>query len=283
MKHALKKLPLVLALALPALTVWFPLAFLAGCSLTGSEELLWRLAPALYGEDGYAAWGLLPLFPTMRAYVELLLDSPEFFVMFWNAVKIAVIPLAGQLVTAVPAAWWFARRDSRASRALYSVYLVLMVMPFQVTMVPSYLVLSRMGLIDTLWSVILPALFSTFPVFIMYRFFRAIPKEVVESAQIDGAGPLGVFLHIAAPLGATGIVSAMVLGFLEYWNLIEQPMTFLKTKALWPLSLWLPRVTGGKIGLALAASVVILLPAVLVFLCGQTELEQGIASAGLKE
>lgn len=75
----------------------------------------------------------------------------------------------------------------------------------------------------------------------------------------------------------------MVLGFLEYWNLIEQPLTFLKTKSLWPLSLWLPRVSSGKIGLAMAASVTILFPALLVFLCGQTELEQGIAAAGLKE
>lgn len=283
MKYLLKKLPAFLLLTLLALTVWFPLAFLAGGSLMGAGELSARLSPVLSQRGGFARWSLLPHFPTLSPYVELLLDSPEFFVMFWNSARMAFLPLAGQLVTAVPAAWWFARQKGRISRALYTLYLVLMLMPFQVTMVSSYLVLDKAGLLDTQWSVILPALFSTFPIFIMYRFFHAIPQEVVESAQIDGAGVFGVFWHMALPIGKTGVISAMVLGFLEYWNLIEQPMTFLKTKSLWPLSLWLPRITEGKIALALAASVVILIPALLVFLCGQTELEQGIAAAGLKE
>lgn len=283
MKYVLKRFSLLLLLTLVALSIWFPLAFLAGGSLMGDAELSRRLAPVLTGGEGYAFWSLLPRFPTLSSYVELLLDSPEFFVMFWNSARMAFLPLAGQLVTAVPAAWWFARRNGRGSRALYALYIVLMLMPFQVTMVSNYLVLDKLRFLDTQWSIILPAMFSTFPVFILYSFFRAIPREVVEAAEIDGAGAWRIFWRIALPIGKTGVASAMVLGFLEYWNLIEQPLTFLKTKSLWPLSLWLPRVSSGKIGLAMAASVTILLPALLVFLCGQIELEQGIAAAGLKE
>ena len=100
---------------------------------------------------------------------------------------------------------------------------------------------------------------------------------------LDGAGPLRTFLHVGLPLGAPGLLSAVVLGFLEYWNALEQPLTFLKDKTLWPLSLYLPTVTADNAGVSLAASVVMLLPALLIFLFGQKYLEQGIAAAGLKD
>ena len=129
----------------------------------------------------------------------------------------------------------------------------------------------------------MPAVFSTFPVFIMYRFFEGIPDSLLESARLDGAGELKIFIKIGLPLGSPGIISAMVLGFLEYWNLIEQPMAFLKTKSLWPLSLFLPNISLEDAGMAFASSVIVLLPALLVFLAGQDYLEQGIISTALKE
>ena len=140
-----------------------------------------------------------------------------------------------------------------------------------------------MKLMDTHWSIILPATFSTFPVFIMYRFFAGIPEAIMESAKLDGAGPLQIFLYLGIPLGSGGIVSAMVLGFLEYWNLVEQPLTFLKNKTLWPLSLFLPGIGLEQAGMAFASSVITLIPALFVFLCGQDYLEQGITAAAVKE
>ena len=124
---------------------------------------------------------------------------------------------------------------------------------------------------------------STFPVFIMYRFFEGIPLALLEAARLDGAGELRLFFTIAIPLGSPGVISAMVLGFLEYWNLIEQPMVFLKTKELWPLSLYLPNIDMDHAGTAFAASMIALIPAVLVFFAGQDYLEQGIVSTAVKE
>jgi len=267
-----------------SLMVWLPLAFLLGGSLMGQWEIKELLDPALAaGKDGYADWRFLPLYPTLRPYVELLFDSPQFFVMFWNSVKLAVGSLIGQMLVAVPAAWWFARTRAKIGKWLFTLYIVLMLMPFQVTMVSSYLVMDKTGLMNTHWSILLPAVFSTFPVFIMYRFFKAIPQAVIEAAQIDGSGPLRIFFDIGLPMGKAGIASAMVLGFLEYWNLIEQPMIFLKTKSLWPLSLFLAEMTTEKLGLSLAASVITLLPSVIVFLIGQNYLEQGIVGSSVKE
>ncbi len=125
--------------------------------------------------------------------------------------------------------------------------------------------------------------FSTFPVFLIYRSFTAIPRELIEAAKIDGAGELAVFWKVGIPLGSPGILSAVVLGFLEYWNMMEQPLAFLQDKTLWPLSLYLPEVGAGQAGIALAASVIALIPAVFVFVIGQDYLEQGIISSGIKE
>ena len=140
-----------------------------------------------------------------------------------------------------------------------------------------------MGIMDTIWAIILPGAFSTFPVFIRAQGFDAGPIALLEAASIDGAGPLRTFFHIGVPLGVPGILSAAVLGFLEAWNAIEQPMTFLKTKALWPLSLYLPQIAAEKLGLAMVASLVMLAPAVLIFRFGQKYLELGIQASGLKE
>ena len=158
-----------------------------------------------------------------------------------------------------------------------------MLMPFQVTMLSQYLVLSRVGVMNTHWAVILPAVFSTFPVFLIYRGFCGIPKGLLEAGRIDGAGEWYLFWRIGLPLSSGGILSAMVLGFLEYWNLIEQPLAFLKDKALWPLSLYLPEIGQDKAGFAFAASVVTLVPSVFVFLLGRDYLEKGIVASGLKE
>ncbi|WP_369887496.1 carbohydrate ABC transporter permease [Anaerotruncus colihominis] len=279
----LKKWLILLFLIILSIVVWFPLAFLLSGSFIGTQEVLQKLGPVLGDRKGFASWSLIPQYPTLRPYVELLLDSPQFFVMFWNSARLTAGVLIGQVLVGVPAAWGFARYDFPGKGALFTLYIVLMLMPFQVTMVSNYLVLNRFSLLDTHLGIILPAVFSTFPVFIMYRFFRGIPHSLIESARLDGASEWQIFWRIGLPLGSAGVMSAMVLGFLECWSMIEQPMTFLKDRSLWPLSLYLPDIVAGRAGLALAASVTALIPAILVFLYGQTYLEQGIIAAGVKE
>lgn len=271
-------------LFLLALIFVFPVLFLTAGSFMGKNELKDLLFPVLeQGSKGYVSWKLIPEYPTLKFYVEVLLDSPEFFIMFWNSVKIAAGVLIGQLLVGMPAAWGFARFDFPGKRLLFILYIALMMMPFQVMLLGNYLVLDYFGLLDSLPGIIFPAVFSTFPVFIMYRFFEGIPQALLEAARLDGAGELRLFFIIAIPLGSPGVISAMVLDFLEYWNLIEQPMVFLKTKELWPLSLYLPNIDLNKAGMAFAASVVTLIPAVLVFFWGQEYLEQGIVAAAVKE
>ena len=238
---------LVLFLLLPALAVWWPLWFMGTGALMPLDELRAALGPVLQGAEGSAFWPLLPSWPTLQPLAELLLDTPQFFTMFWNTCAIVFPQVLGQVLVGAPAAWAFSRLRFRGRRALFTLYIVLMLMPFQVTMVSGYLVADAMGIMDTFWAIILPGVFSTFPVFIMAKGFDAVPIALLEAASIDGAGPLRTFFHIGVPLGVPGILSAAVLGFLEAWNAIEQPMTFLKTKALAAFAVSAPD-RGGKAG-----------------------------------
>ncbi len=270
-------------LFLPAVLAVSPVLFLVTGTFMGTQEIKSCISPVLGDGEGYAYWRMVPLFPTLQNVVELLLDSPQFFQMFWNSMKITAGILFGQLVFGMPAAWGLARYDFPGKKKLYFCYIVLMMMPFQVTMLSEYLVLDKLGLLDTLAAVILPGMFATFPPFLMYRFFCGIPEVLLEAARVDGAGELQVFLRIGIPTGSAGIVSAMVLEFLECQSMIEQPLTFLKTKSLWPLSLYLPEISMERAGFALCASLAALLPALLVFLYGREYLEQGIVAAAVKE
>lgn len=258
------------------------LAVLLG-ALKSSRELLESLSAVIGSSGEKVSWRLLPFYPTGKHLVKLLFYTPEFYTVFWNSVKIAGCILFGQMFVAIPAAWAFAKFSFRGRGALYMTYVILMLMPFSVMMLPSYLVLNGMKLMDTHMAIILPAVFSTFPVFLMYRSFCSIPKELYEAARIDGAGEWQIFFRIGIPLGSPGILSALVLGFLEYWNMVEQPLAFLPTPSKWPLSLYLPEIDLQYAGMALAASVIMLIPAVFVFFMGQDYLEQGIVASGMKE
>ena len=262
MREDMKKWLLGVPLVLIAVFIWMPLWMLISGTFMGGAELSENLAPVLEGRGGTAVWPVIARYPTLAAYVELLLDTPQFFTVFWNSCRQVFPIILGHVLLGAPAAWAFAKFHFRGKKILYTLYIVLMLMPFQVTMVSSYLVLNKLGLIDTVWAVILPGAASTLPVFIMTRFFMDIPEAVMEAAAVDGASSLG---------------------FLEYWNAIEAPQAFLKNQALWPLSLYMSNITADNAGVSLIASLITLMPPLLIFLSGQKYLEQGIISSGMKD
>lgn len=280
---ALQRAVVILLLLVPALLVVLPVILLLSGSLMDSLELKGYLTTVFTDGNEFISWKMIPDYPSFANYGKLLFETPQFFVLFWNSIKLVLCILAGQLLVAVPAAWGFAVYQGKVGRVLFALYVVLMLLPFQVTMLSSYLILNKLSLLNSHQAIILPAVFSTFPVFLSYGGFRGIPPQLFEAARIDGAGELTIFMRLGLPLGKSGLLSAMVLGFLEYWNLMEQPMAFLEDKALWPLSLYLPEITWGQAGFAFCASVVTLVPAVFVFVLGQDYLEQGIIYSGLKE
>ena len=275
--------PVYVFLSLLALLMLFPVLTMALSSLMGPGELRESYGAVLGAGGENILWKPLPQYPTLQPFVELLLDSPDFFVMFWNSCRQVFPILLGQTMVGMPAAWAFARYRFPGRKVLFWLYMVLMVMPFQVTMVSSYLVLSRLSLMDTHLAICLPGIFSTFPVFIMTRFFSDLPDEWIEAARIDGAGSLQLLWHICIPAGKPGIAAVTVLMLLETWNTVEQPLFFLKDPSLFPLSLFFPALTADNFGSSFAAAIMMLLPPVLVFLCGRQELEAGIGHLGIEK
>lgn len=259
-----------------------PLLMIPGGSLMDGAEMRRILSPILGEGKGFAVWHLLPVYPTIDHFYRLLIESPAFYRLFWNTVGMTAAILLGQLIVGLPSAWAFAAFRFRGRDFLFGLYVVLMLLPFQVMLLPQYIVLQKLQLYDHPAAVVLPAIFSTFPVFIMYRGFTQVDTEIQEAASLDGAGELQIFLYIGLPLGRMGIQAAMVLSFLEYWNLVEQPMAFLEDQSAWPLSLYLPQITIDQAGFAFAVAVMVLIPALFVFALGQDALEEGIAYIGVK-
>jgi multiple sugar transport system permease protein len=114
----------------------------------------------------------------------------------------------------------------------------------------------------------------------MYSSFEQIPDSVIDAARIDGANKLRIFLHIGIPMASQGIMAAMILGFLEYWNMVEQPVVFIKDKSLWMLSIYLPDLTSENAGTAFSFSLMSIIPALFVFIIGKDVLVKGLSLQG---
>lgn len=276
MKRVKRFLSVVILFAIVFILFGYPLLFLVSGTIKGNDELNYLLVPMIESADRELKWRLLPQYPTLRHYLRVMIDTLEFWILFWNSVKIVVAIMVGQLLVSVPAAWGFAKYRFRGNKILFRVYIFFMLLPFQAKMLSEYMILDRVNLLDTHWAIILPGIFSTFPVFILYQFFKGIPQEVLESARLDGAGEWMIFTKIGIPLAMNGIAAVFILNFIEYWNIIEQPLVFLKSKNLWPLSMYMPDILQNNPGDMFVKIVVTSIPLLILFLSGQEYLKKGI-------
>lgn len=254
-----------------------PFAYELIGSITDPDELRYYLGAVLGAREGFSSWAILPQLVTMEHYVRLLLASPAFHVMFWNSVVVSALTALGQFIVGVPAAWSLSQFDFKGRKGVVFVYLVLMMLPFQAVMLSNYVVLNALGLTETLACLIIPGVFSTLPVFVMYSYFKSIPNSILDAARIDGASELAVLFRVGLPVGLPGVMAGLLLGFFESWNMVEQPLAFLTNESLWPLSMFFPQPTQDNIGIVFAASVVGLIPPVLVFLAAHENVEDGIS------
>ncbi len=238
----------------------------------------------LYSEGKAAARNVnlkfIPDTVTFSQYGTVLLKSPEYLFKFWNSVILVVPIVVFQLAVALLAAYGFARWRGRLRELLFFAYLVLMLMPYQVTLVPNYLVSDWLGILKTRWAVWLPAIASPFSVFLLTKAMRRIPASYREAAQLDGAGNWQIFRYIYVPLCKSILYSVGILLFLDYWNMVEQPLILLKDAMKYPLSVYLASINAQELGIAFAAAVIYMIPSGLLFLYGEDYLVRGITYSG---
>ena len=157
-----------------------------------------------------------------------------------------------------------------------------MLLPYQATLVPNYIILNKLNLVGSYLAIILPGAFSTFGVFLLRQFIIAIPDEYIEASKVDGASHMRIFARIIVPQCKGGIASLAILSFIDNWNMVEQPLVFLQDSFKYPMSIFLAHINQTQLGIAFACGILYMLPAVLIFLYGEDYLVKGIQLSGIK-
>ncbi|MDQ6420619.1 carbohydrate ABC transporter permease [Paenibacillus sp. LHD-117] len=266
-----------------AVLILMPVILTVVDSLMAEREILTAygmLGKTDTSEFVHVKW--IPGVVSFEQYAKVLFDSPVFQNMFWNSVRMTLPIIAGQVVISALAAFAFGKLRFPGRDKLFVCYLITMLMPFQVTLVPNYIMADRLGLLDTTSSIILPGIFGVFGVFLLRQFMLHIHSAYLEAAKIDGAGYLRLFVSVALPMVKPGIAALVVLLFADYWNMVEQPLIFLQDTELQPLSVFLSRMQEENFGVSFAASVVYMVPMVLLFMCAERYFIEGIQLSGVK-
>lgn len=230
----------------------------------------------------FVRFGLLPEHPTLEQYKQLLLESPQYLRMFWNSVILVVPILLGQCVIAPLAAYGFENIRWKYKEAIYFMYIIVMLMPTQILLVPNFIVAGWLNIRDSYLAIILPAMFHPLGVFLIRQQLKSFPKECMEAAALDGAGAFQIYHQIVRPNLSSVVAALVVLLFADNWNIIDQAVVFVTELYENPLSVYLGSVAAEEPGMFFAVSVFYLIPALLVFLYGQDKLADGIALSAVR-
>lgn len=220
---------------------------------------------------------------SLRQYYHLLIEDMTILRYYLNSVEYAVLILMGQALIIPMMAYALSRFRFPGRDLLFFLIVVLMLLPFQVTMVPNVLTLRRIGLLDTIWATVLPTIISPFYVFLLRQFMIGLPNEMIEAAQIDGAGTVRCFFYIIIPTCKPILGAAIALSFADCWNMVEQPLTYLITNTqYYPLSVVFNQLNQNSTGFEFAGAALYSLPALFIYMYFQNDILSGIQLTELK-
>ncbi len=285
----LRKGALTLVMAVIAVLLLIPIVITFTNSLMTEKEIEINYGPigqmneVIEGrEDPFVNLKLLPDQVSLDQYAKVLLDNPKYLTMFWNSVFMVVPIIAGQTLVAALAAYAFSKLKFRGRDPLFLIYVLTMLMPFQVTLVPNYIMADKLGILNSSYAIILPGIFAAFGVFMLRQFMLDIPYAYIEASKMDGAGHFLIFYKIIIPMIKPGLAALVILLFVDYWNMVEQPLIFLDDPFKQPLSVFLSRINEGERGIAFAASILYMAPMVMLFLYAESYFIEGVQLSGIK-
>lgn len=220
---------------------------------------------------------------SLRQYYKIFIEDPTYLRLFCNSAMYAGAILVGQGVIVPLTAYALSRFTFRGRDLIFFCILVLMILPFQVTMAPSVMVLRWLGLMDTVWAVILPMCFSPFYIFLLRQFMVSLPGELLEAGMVDGVGAVRGYIHVILPVCKPIIGAAAALSFADCWNMVEQPLIYLANRPnLRPLSVMFNQISTEGADVAFAGSALYILPTLLIYLYFQEDIVAGIQLSELK-
>ena len=268
----LKKVLLYAVLTLLSILVLVPFIWMISSSLKRNNEVFtvpmeWIPREAQWGNYSYI-WDKIPL-----------------LTFFKNTVFLSVIITGIQVVTSSFAAYGFSKVNFKGRDGLFVLYIATIAVPWQVFMIPQFMIVKKLGLVDNLWALVLMQAFNSFGVFLMRQYYVSIPDELCESARIDGLSEWGIFWKVMMPLTKPAMASLTIITFVNTWNDYMGPFIYLNSTANKTIQLGLRMFVSqfdAEYAMIMAASVVSIIPVALVYLSMQKYFVEGIATSGMK-
>lgn len=218
---------------------------------------------------------------SLQGYADLLFDCFVFYPMFRNSVLYAAAITVAQLAVIIPCAFGFSQARFRGKGVLFVFYIVLMMMPLQVTILPNYIGLRDMGLINHPLGIILPMIFSPFGVVVMHQYMKNIDNSIIEAARLETNSIFRVMFTGVIPQIRVCIFAVVLFVFADCWNMVEQPMLFLKDNSLKTMSVFITNAQDYTGEVLFPAAVIFIIPVLILYLFFNENLEKGLTLGDL--
>ena len=268
-----------LILCVAAFITLIPFLFMLLCSFFSMDQAVAAFS-GISSSEGIGSIEHLNLIPSpvsVDQYGYILLQDPEMLYYFWNSVILALPSTLGTVIISAKSGYGLAKFGFRGRSILYFLYVLVMLLPPQITLVSSYIFFSGIGLLGSRMTIILPCIFAPFGAFLMVQFLEGVPDHTLEAGRLDGVGEWGLFWRIVLPQIRPGLASLAMLSLIECWNMIEQPLVLLHSEELYPLSVAFQYIEDEKIGIAFASAVFFMIPLLLIFGMVKENLIAGIS------
>ena len=272
MKLSARRVLLYVVLAVAAAAVLLPFFWIAVSSLK-TDNTVFTIPPQWW-----------PDAPQWQNY-ERIWAASDILTWFKNSAVLAVLVTFLQVLTGSFAAYGFAKGRFPGRNALFLTYVATIAVPWPAYMIPQFIMLSEVGMTNTLWSIVALQAFGAFGVFLMKQYYETIPDELVEAARIDGLSEYGIYARIVLPLSVPALASLGLISFVTAWNDYLGPLIYLRDREVWTIQIGLDKFVDqyqAQFSLVMTGAVLAIVPIVVLFLIGQRHFVQGIASTGLK-
>ncbi len=269
----MKKLKLTIKyilLCLLAIIFLFPVIYMLACSFMQESQISRMLD---FSSGQYKGLNIIPENATFLQHYQVYFRRPEYLLKFWNSVIATLPTVLGQVIVSVLAAFSFAKLRFPFRDKIFFVYIILLILPLQVTLVPNYIILDKLDLLNSFLSIILPGTFSAFGICLLRQSISYIPNASIEAARVDGAGYIRIFTKIILPQIKGGLVTLVLLCFIDNWNVVEQPLIYFDDSAMYPLSVAMSDISWSTDSVIFACGVMFMIPPLLIFTYGHRDIE----------
>lgn len=248
----------------------FPVVYMIACSFMSDSQISEMLD---FANGEYKNLNMIPGMFTLEQFYQVFFRRPEYLLKFWNSVIIALPTVIGQVIVSALAAFAFAKLKFPFRDKLFFVYIVLLILPLQVTLVPNYIILDNMNLLNNFLAIILPGTFSAFGICLLRQSIKYIPDTSIEAARIDGASYFKIFTRIIIPQIKGGLITLTLLSFIDNWNVVEQPLIYFDDSSMYPLSITMSDISDSDYGIIFACGVMFMIPALIIYFYGHKDID----------